>query len=177
MPQQIETARAHLAALQQAAALHPLSLACVDVGDTVLVDLMSELAQTCVQEATTALPCSPALASLLEGCPDDTLPQGKRAISQPLLSLLERERDATASAGQMSRDAIAAAADGAKDVDVFGNKPRHTPDTIVCTNCGEQLSHNRFAPHLERCMLGKGRASARNARDAMRASADAANNF
>ena len=54
--------------------------------------------------------------------------------------------------------------------DVFGNRPKQTSDTIVCTNCATQVSANRYAPHLERCMLGRGRASARAARDSMRGS-------
>ena len=64
-----------------------------------------------------------------------------------------------------ARETLAPAGSGA---DIFGNRPKQpSVETIVCTNCGTALSTNRFAPHLERCMLGKGRASARQAREAM----------
>lgn len=56
--------------------------------------------------------------------------------------------------------------------DIFGNYAKQFVDTLTCTNCGTQIAANRFAPHLERCLLGKGRASARAARDMMRSSAE-----
>jgi len=59
--------------------------------------------------------------------------------------------------------------------DIFGNHAKQVVETLTCTNCGTQIAANRFAPHLERCMLGKGRASARAARDMMRSSAESDN--
>ena len=42
--------------------------------------------------------------------------------------------------------------------DIFGNRPsKSSAETVVCTNCGMPLAANRFAPHLERCLLGRGR--------------------
>lgn len=47
-------------------------------------------------------------------------------------------------------------------LDVFGTKPRTVAvDSFKCSHCDKKVSAHRFAPHLERCMLGGGRASAR----------------
>jgi hypothetical protein len=35
-------------------------------------------------------------------------------------------------------------------------------------NCGAQVAANRFAPHLDKCMLGKGRAASRKANESLR---------
>ena len=53
----------------------------------------------------------------------------------------------------------AAQADAAgSGADIFGNRPpKSSADTVVCTNCSMPLAANRFAPHLERCLLGRGR--------------------
>jgi DNA-directed RNA polymerase subunit RPC12/RpoP len=47
-------------------------------------------------------------------------------------------------------------------LDVFGTKPRTVAiDNFKCSHCGKKVAANRFAKHLEGCMLGGGRASAR----------------
>jgi hypothetical protein len=47
-------------------------------------------------------------------------------------------------------------------LDVFGTKPRTVAiDNFKCTHCGKKVAANRFAKHLEGCMMGGGRASAR----------------
>jgi hypothetical protein len=47
-------------------------------------------------------------------------------------------------------------------LDVFGTKPRTVAiDNFKCSHCGKKVAANRYAKHLEGCMLGGGRASAR----------------
>ena len=47
-------------------------------------------------------------------------------------------------------------------LDVFGTKPRSVAvDNFKCSHCGKKVAANRYAKHLEGCMLGGGRASAR----------------
>ena len=92
-----------------------------------------------------------------------------QALSPQLRSLLAVE--ARASERCVRRLEEVTKAEGGSDI--FGNHAKQmTYETLTCTNCGTQVAANRFAPHLERCMLGKGRASARMARDAMRSTAE-----
>lgn len=165
--------RRRLTALQSVAQLHPLSLECVKAADDLVKDLAAQIAEEALVEAGGVIACTDEVRELLEGT-RETLPNGDAKISAPLNSLLVEEAKASAirkSAGRESLSACVAAGAGA---DIYGNRPKNSAasETIVCTNCGMQLSANRFAPHLERCMLGKGRASARQARDAMRANPD-----
>jgi hypothetical protein len=49
-------------------------------------------------------------------------------------------------------------------VDVFGQThPAKATDVVTCKNCGRQVQAGTFAPHLEKCLMGKGRAAARAA--------------
>lgn len=49
-------------------------------------------------------------------------------------------------------------------VDVFGQThPAKATDVVTCRNCGRQVQAGTFAPHLEKCLMGKGRAAARAA--------------
>merc|ERR1712123_344787 len=57
--------------------------------------------------------------------------------------------------------------------DVFGHqliKVKKYTEDIVCPSCHRQISANRFAPHLEKC-LGKGRSSSRIASQKITSSA------
>lgn len=154
-----------LEALQAAAALHPLSAACVAVSDAALSELAAEVAQACVRETSVLEPCGATLVALLEGA-QGTMAGGGATVSAPLHALLTLEAETADVRAQQAREVLAAAA-GVGGGDVFGKRPKAVCDSLVCTNCGAQLASNRFAPHLEKCLLGKGRASARNARDAM----------
>ena len=158
-------------ALRAAAALPPLSLACVHVAEDIVRDIVAEIAEACERESGSAVSCSDELQALLEGAAS-TLPSGGKSVSAPLHALLTEEATATAQSSRTAREALAAGIAAGAGADVFGNRPKQpSAETIVCTNCGTALSTNRFAPHLERCMLGKGRASARHAREAMQNSA------
>lgn len=156
-----------LTVLQEAARLHPLSLACVEVGDWLLRDLVQEITEVCQREVAGEVTCTKEVQKLLEGT-IGTLANGGEKISAPLHAFLSEEVAETAKHARISREALASTITGS-GVDIFGNRPKASAaaETIVCCNCKESLAANRFAPHLERCMLGKGRASARQAREAM----------
>ena len=148
--------------LEQAAVLHPLSAACVQLADTLLSEVVNETVYTYAREhaSSTPPPLPAAAQELLEGWTAEQTAQA--AASGPLRTVLELEAEASA------LRALKQTASSTEDV--FGNRHKQTSDTIVCTNCATQVSANRYAPHLERCMLGRGRASARAARDSMRGS-------
>ena len=133
-------------------ALPALSLACAWVGDAFLEDLISEVAESCVVED---LPAEFAL--LLEGLE----PAEKVAASPMLHSLITLEAQATERCIAQTRSALASGA-------LAVNRQKVSSDVLTCTNCAAQVTANRFAPHLERCMLGKGRASARAASHLLR---------
>ena len=58
---------------------------------------------------------------------------------------------------------------GGAGTDVFGNRPKvQAAEVVTCMNCGAQVAANRFAPHLDKCMLGKGRAASRKANESLR---------
>ena len=102
---------------------------------------------------------------LLEGW--DAEQAAEAAASIPLRQLLEVEVEALARrAGSNGVDTTSASED------VFGNRPKQTSDQVLCANCATYVSASRFAPHLEKCMMGRGRASARAARETMRATAE-----
>lgn len=146
-----------LEALRTAAALHPLSLATVHVADDVLRACVRDVAEQCIRETCATVPCGDDVRSLLEGAAG-TLPSDGRRISASLHKLLSEEAVMTARCAKRSREELAPALAAGSGMDVFGNRPKQaSAETIACTNCGMQLSANRFAPHLERCMLGKGR--------------------
>ena len=156
-----------LEALQSAASLPPLSLACVHVADAILLEVAAEIAEGCQREAGGAISCNVEVQRLLEGMVPAKA-SGTETVSAPLHALLEEEVAATAKFAQEARETFAPALSAGSGADIFGNRPKQpSVETIICTNCGTALSTNRFAPHLERCMLGKGRASARQAREAM----------
>ncbi len=171
LEQKIQNAHAQLHALTQARSLHPLSLMCVEVADDMLKELVHDVAATARTQSEPRVECNARVVELLEGCPKETLPGGRHVVTASLNGLLEREVDLMGIARKQGEEAVARLTGGAKDVDIFGNRPRASPDLLICTNCGNQIASNRFAPHLEKCLLGKGRASARHANDAIRASA------
>ena len=221
--------------LERAAMLHPLSAACLQLWDMLLCEVVDETVSAYAQaHAAGPSPLTPAAQELLEGWTSEQT--STAAASSAVRDVLELEASAV-----RARNPSQAAT--AQLEDIFGNRPKQTADTIVCTNCGTQVSSNRrapmskaaalrypeasanspssfdtarqrqmmlraasslgqprptsadlgrcvpagrpaipapmhrpcfrprYAPHLERCMLGKGRASARAARDSMRATA------
>ena len=68
-----------------------------------------------------------------------TLTAGTAAASSVVRDVLELEASAL-----RARNPSPAAS--AQLEDVFGNRPKQAADTIVCTNCGTQVSSNRCAP-------------------------------
>jgi hypothetical protein len=155
----LESMRARLKALRSAAALHPLSLACVQIADAIVRDLASEVAEDALREATPRVPCSEELRDLLEGS-SSTLPEDGARISSSLHRLLVDELAQSTKCSQRMQRALAPSTEAGQGADIFGNrqsKKQADAETIACTNCGQALSANRFAPHLERCFLGKGR--------------------
>jgi len=128
-----------------------LANACADVAGQLVQEAIADIAQSCK-----AAPVPPAHAMLLEGLGD------VHANASPKLSALIAE-EAQAMAA-MEAETSAAISLG---VGIFSAKPKNSSELLLCANCGAQVSVNRFAPHLEKCMLGKGRASARAARDSM----------
>ena len=121
------------------ASLHPLSLACIEVGDGLLHELLTEVAiSACAATATPA--AAPAeIEALAEGVGVGP------ALPERLVALLQVE------ARELRRAAGANAA-----------------EVVTCMNCGAQVAANRFAPHLDKCMLGKGRAASRKANESLR---------
>jgi len=92
--------------LQVAANLPPLSLAVVEIADTILRELASEIAEDCVHESAQIVPCDPAVRNLLEGAAD-SLPGGGSTISKALHTLLSEEASRTARCAKRSREALA----------------------------------------------------------------------
>mmetsp|Transcript_7855 Transcript_7855/g.14593 ORF Transcript_7855/g.14593 Transcript_7855/m.14593 type:complete len:94 (+) Transcript_7855:71-352(+) len=45
--------------------------------------------------------------------------------------------------------------------DIFGNYPKNFADTFNCVHCQSIVTSSKFAPHLEKCMMGRGRRTAR----------------
>jgi hypothetical protein len=163
--------RRRLHALQSVSQLHPLSLECVHTADALVQDLAKEVAEEALLVAGGVVTCSEEVKALLEGA-RGTLPNGDEKVSKPLFALLSEEAARISAERSAAQKALAPGAAAGPGADVFGNrltKQAAAAETIICTNCGTSLTANRYAPHLERCMLGKGRASARQARDAMRA--------
>ena len=163
-----------LDALQAARSLPKLSLACVSVAEALLRDLATEVAERSQHEAGGGkrVTCTDEVRNLLEGTLGTTAGD-QSTVSAQLFDLLSEEAATSAKCARAAQEVLAPAAAAGAGADVFGLRPKPaSAETIVCTNCSMALSANRFAPHLERCMLGKGRASARMARDAMRANVD-----
>ena len=109
---------------------------------------------------------------LLEGLGPDVA-KTERSITEQnssLLALMELEAQVSEQCAKETREAVASGAG------VFNKqcKPQ-TSELLVCANCGSHVTVHRFAPHLEKCMLGKGRASARAARDSMQRQSAAEN--
>ena len=154
--------RKRLVALRAAAALPPLSLVICASADQLVRDLCDEISEQCLREATPLVPLSETAKALLEGA-SGTLPYEGKSISASLHQVLDQEARSLALS---SKHALSALGDAearrqatSLGLDVFGNRPKEkaNAETIVCTNCAVSLSASRFAPHLERCMLGKGR--------------------
>jgi len=160
--------------MQAAAQLPRLSLECVHAADVLVQEFAAEIAAEALLATEGMVPCTDQVNVLLEGA-RGTLPNGGEKISTKLFTLLSEEADITSSQRRAAQEVLAPAVAAGQGVDVFGSrssKQAAAAETIVCTNCLTALAANRYAPHLERCMLGKGRQASRNARDAMRANVD-----
>lgn len=157
---------AHKRLLEQVSRLHPISVAVLQLADLLVDEVVDETVQALGREHAAAPdPLPRPSRELLEGWTAEQAAEA--AASVPLRQLLEVEVEALAQrAGSNGVDTTSASED------VFGNRPKQTSDTVLCANCATYVSANRFAPHLERCMMGRGRASARAARDNMRATAE-----
>lgn len=84
--------------------------------------------------------------------PVDDPPLGDAAFEERLRKATG-ERVSQMAAGLVNRD---------PGHDVFGSKPRTmTVDNFRCSHCAKKVNGNRFAQHLEKCMLGGGRQSSR----------------
>lgn len=47
-------------------------------------------------------------------------------------------------------------------IDMFGNMVQPVAlEQVKCPNCGRTLAAGRFAPHLDKCMMGRGRQASR----------------
>lgn len=160
------TLEAHKRLLEQVSMLHPLSAACVQLADILVAEVVDETVQSLGRaHAAAPDPLPRPSRELLDGWDDKQAKEA--AASVPLRQLLEVEVEALARrAGSNGVESSSASED------VFGNRPKQTSDQVLCANCATYVSANRFAPHLERCMMGRGRASARAARDNMRATAE-----
>lgn len=154
--------RRRLTALRSMASLPPLALAVCATADYIIRDLVDEVAEDALREGTPVVPCSDAARSLLEGAAG-SLPNDGKSISASLHKVLVQEAQTTALSSKRAIQVLgnpdARRQATGLGLDVFGNRPKEkaNAETIVCTNCGISLSASRFAPHLERCMLGKGR--------------------
>ena len=145
------------AATDEAPQLAPLPLAIVCVADAVVRDLLSEIAEQCLRDTAVMVPCDPSVRPLLEGAAG-TLPGDGSRISSALHKMLSDEVAQTARCKKRAREALAPSLAAGAGADIFGNRPsKSSAETIVCTNCQMPLAANRFAPHLERCLLGRGR--------------------
>ena len=138
--------------LERAAMLHPLSAACLQLWDTLLCEVVEETVSAYAQAHATRLsPLPPAAQELLEGWTSEQTRTA--AASSVVRDVLELEASAL-----RARNPSQAAT--AQLEDVFGNRPKQTADTIVCTNCGTQVSFNRCAPMSEAAALRYPEASA-----------------
>ena len=145
------------AALRQAAQLPPLPLAVVHLADAILREIVAETAETALHASATHIPCDVSVKPLLEGAVG-TLPGDGARISTSLHNLLTEEVTQTARCAKRAREALGPSHAAGAGADIFGNRPKQSSaETVVCTNCGMPLAANRFAPHLERCLLGRGR--------------------
>ena len=127
------------------------------IADSVLWDVVSEVAETAIHASAKSVPCDASVKPLLEGAVG-TLPGDGDHISTALHKLLSEEAAQTARCHKRSREALGPAYAAGAGADIFGNRPKQSSaETVVCTNCGMPLAANRFAPHLERCLLGRGR--------------------
>ena len=110
--------------LEQASMLHPLSAACLQLWDTLLCEVVNETVTAYAQaHAADPSPLPPAAQELLEGW--STEQTTAAAASTPVRDVLELEASALR-ARNPSQAAVSSE-------DVFGNRPKQTADTIVCT--------------------------------------------
>jgi hypothetical protein len=135
--------------------LHPLSRACVDLGDGLLDELICEVASACAPQ-----PLDPQQMALLEGLPSDehgAVPARLRALTAVEQELSERCETRMRTAMAACGHALAA-------------RPKSSSSDLLvtCTNCSTQVSAPRFAKHLQDCMLGRGRAASRAANQSLR---------
>ena len=150
--------------------MHPLSRCCVDICDQLVqvwdAQQSADLSRCSLTRRRCAQDLVREVSASCSATPSET-PSGA-VMSAPHREILALEAQASERYARQIEDLTK----GEAGSDIFGNHAKQIVDTLTCTNCGTQIASNRFAPHLERCILGKGRASARVARDMMRSSAD-----
>ena len=122
--------------------LHPLSRACAAVGEEVIGDVIAEVALACRGGAS-----HPPRWAEFADTDADALRE-----SPLTASLLALEAEAT---GACEAQAQRALAGGAFRLNAVPHAAKAS-DVVVCTNCRQQVAVHRYAPHLEKCMLGKG---------------------
>ena len=84
------------------------------------------------------------------------------AVAAPLAAYDDFERKLISAIQQRAAKLADRVVSREPGLDVFGTKPRTVAiDNFKCSHCGKKVAGNRFAKHLEGCMLGGGRASAR----------------
>lgn len=134
--------------------LHPLSRACVDLGDGLLDEIICEVACACAPQ-----PLDPLQAALLEGLPSDE----HGSVSSRLRALAAVEQELSERCETRMRTAMAACGQA------LAARPKSaSSDVVTCNNCSTQVSAPRFAKHLQDCMLGRGRAASRAANQSLR---------
>jgi hypothetical protein len=134
-------------------ALRPLSRACVDLGDGLLDELISEVARSCSPQ-----PLNAAQAALLEGLRPDE--QAEAAPGLRALAAVEAELTERCTARML---AVLANGHG-----LATKAKAATSEVVTCSNCASQVAAPRYAKHLQDCMLGRGRAASRAANQSMR---------
>ena len=143
------------AALKAAANLPPMSLAVVELADQLLREVTFDIAEESLCDSSRK-PCEPAVRELLEGATSSLRDDGK--ISGALHAVLSEEVKQTARAAKRSRELLAPVKALGDGYDIYGNRPKaSSAETVVCPNCFVPIGADRFAQHLERCMLGRGR--------------------
>lgn len=80
----------------------------------------------------------------------------------PLVGNDEFERNLIAAMQLRAAELAERAISREPGLDVFGAKPKTVAvDSFKCSHCGKKVAASRYAKHLEGCMLGGGRLSAR----------------
>lgn len=135
-------------------------VAYVHLVDQMVAEHACDMARVCLSTMTCAL--EPELQPLLEGVLEEHGKSSKTpVVSRSMHALLKLEAELTQQCLQIEpaegRDLALQSAPAGGGGDAGGARLKPSVDTLTCMNCSMPVAANRFAPHLERCMLGKGR--------------------